>query len=170
MTIHSDHPFVPAPHEREQARRFRGRLTAPVAIVTAGDDEGQAGLTVSSLLLVEGDPAQLLLAIGPTSDLWDVVARTRRLVIHVCRAGDAALADVFAGLRPSPGGVFSGLNQEMSEWGPIIVDIGDRAYCSVAGAEELGYSGIVTASVDRFELTELEDPLIYFRGRYRRLR
>lgn len=169
MTIHSEHPFLPGPEEREPARRFRGRLPAPVTIVTSGDRQTSTGLTVSSLFLIEGEPPALQFVVGPNSDLWDVVAETRRFVVHICRGEHSGRADVFAGMRPSPGGVFSGIATKQSEWGPVIEDMPDRAYCSVTEIDEVGYSGVVTASVDAIEVTEMRDPLVYFRGRYRRI-
>jgi 3-hydroxy-9,10-secoandrosta-1,3,5(10)-triene-9,17-dione monooxygenase reductase component len=169
MTIHTDHPFVPDPDERDRTRRFRGRLTAPVTIVTAGTDDKRTGLTVSSLIVIEGEPPQIFMVVGPTSDLWDVTGETGRLVVHVCGEGDNGRSEVFAGLRPSPGGVFAGSSTEMSEWGPVLTDIPDRAFCTVSKREEIGYSGLVTARIDEIEVSNLSNPLVYFRGRYRAL-
>lgn len=169
MTIHTDHPFVPDPGERDQTRRFRGRLTAPVTIVTAGNEDEQAGLTVSSLIVVEGEQPQIVLVVGPTSDLWDLIGETGKLIVHICRENDNGRSDVFAGLRPSPGGVFAGSPTEMTDWGPVLADIADRAYCTVAKREEIGYSGLVTARIDEIEVSNFGDPLVYFRGKYRRL-
>lgn len=169
MTIHTGHPFLPEPEDRDQARRFRGRLAAPVTIVTSGDGERRTGLTVSSLFVVEGEPPMVELVIGPNSDLWDVLERTGRFVIHVCSATDAGKAEVFAGLRPNPGGLFVGSDTTQSEWGPVLKALPDRAYCTVDRIEEAGYSGRVTGSIDEIEISELERPLLYFRGRYRSL-
>ena len=167
MTIHSDHPFVPDPAERDETRRFRGRLCSPVTIVTAGSRDEPAGLTVSSLMVIEGDRPQLQAVIGPTTDLWYAIEETQRFVVHVCPEDHGPRSDVFAGLRPSPGGPFAAVEIEGSDWGPVITDIGDRAYCQATSMSEVGYSGLVSAEVVRFELTEMASPLVYFRGRYR---
>lgn len=167
MTIHSDHPFVPDPSERDETRRFRGRLASPVTIVTSGPNEEPAGLTVSSLLAVEGEPPVIQMVVGPTTDLWYAIEETGRFVVHVCIDGHGARADIFAGLRPSPGGPFADVETEVSDWGPIIADIGDRAYCRATLTQELGYSGLVYAEIDAFDLAETSNPLVYFRGRYR---
>lgn len=161
---------MPDPEDRDQARRFRGRLASPVTIVTAGDENGAVGLTVSSLLVVEGEPPTIQVVVGPNSDLWDVVVETGRFVVHICRHGDAARSDIFAGLRPNPGGPFKGSQTEQSDWGPVLTDISDRAYCSVQRREELGYSGLVTGAIDNVKMSDLTDPLAYFRGKYRSLR
>jgi flavin reductase (DIM6/NTAB) family NADH-FMN oxidoreductase RutF len=167
--IHDDNPFVDDPDSWDQVRRFRGRLSAPVTIVTAGDGESRTGLTVSSLMVVEGEPGRVVAVVGPGTDVWDAIAGTGKFVIHVCDDRHRALAEVFAGLRPSPGGVFAGLEVSQSEWGPVIDEMGTRAYCSYETRAEMGYSGLVTARVDRVEPADLTRPLAYFRGRYHTL-
>jgi flavin reductase (DIM6/NTAB) family NADH-FMN oxidoreductase RutF len=167
--IHSEHPFQPGPDDRDPARRFRGRLAAGVTIVTSGPESKRTGLTVSSLLVIEGDPPLTSLVVSPTTDLWAAIAETGRFVIHVCRYDDHRLADVFAGLAPSPGGMFTDVAIEQSEWGPVLTDLGDRAYCSFQSAEEAGWSGLIVGRIDRLEITDLSDPMVHFRSAYRRL-
>lgn len=167
--IHSDNPFVDDPDSRDPIRRFRGRLNAPVTIVTAGDGDGRTGLTVSSLIVIEGDPGRVEVVVGPTSDLWDRVAATGRFVIHVCTDQDRAMTEVFAGLRPSPGGIFAGLEVSRSDWGPVIANLANRAYCTFEDRREVGYSGLVSGTIDRVELADLVSPLVYYRGRYHTL-
>ena len=83
--IHDEHPFVPPPEQRDPVRLLRGRLVAPVTIFTAGDDPaGWTGLTVSSLVVAEGDPPLLYCLLGPTTDLVERIAQTDRFLVHVC--------------------------------------------------------------------------------------
>lgn len=161
--IHGEHPFATPAEGREPVRRLRGRLAAPVTIVTSGE----AGLTVSSLFLIEGEPPLAHLAVGPTADLWTEIASTRRFVIHVCGESDRDLADTFAGARPSPGGMLASADTTDSDWGPVLADLGDRAFCTLVSQEEAGYSGLVVGQIDQVEVTEMEAPLVHFRGRYR---
>lgn len=167
--IHDENPFVEETSDREPSRRFRGRLANPVTIVTSGEAGRPAGLTVSSLVVVDGAPATTLIVVGPVTDLWEALVTTGRLVVHVCEFSDRGLADVFAGMRPSPGGPFATTPFTQSGHGPVIDALPDRLFCSVTSTEEVGYSGLVRASVDRVELSDLTDPLVHFRGYYRRL-
>ena len=168
--IHDDHPFLPDPGDRDPVRRLRGRLASPVTIITAGNgDADRAGLTVSALAVVEGEPALIYAFVGTASDLWGVVSTTGRFVVHVLGEDQAHLADVFAGLRPSPGGTFITAPTIDSAWGPVISDVLDRAYCTVVTQEEVGFSGVVIGTIDRVEVSELTDPLVYFRAGYRSL-
>jgi 3-hydroxy-9,10-secoandrosta-1,3,5(10)-triene-9,17-dione monooxygenase reductase component len=167
--ISDEHPFRPDEGSRDPNRRFRGRLAAPVTIVTADGASAASGLTVSSLFVVEGEPGFVSLVVGPMNDLWDALAWSGRCVVHVASAADRGLADVFAGIRPSPGGMFAGLEVSDSDWGPVITSLRDRAYCRVRSMDETGWSGVVLAEIEKVEVADLVDPLLYFRGAYRRL-
>ena len=95
MTIHDTHPF--ADPDPDPVRRLRGRLGGAVTLVTAGDADGRAGLTVSSLMVANGDPAHVLLLVDPDSDLADVVQRTGRAVVQLLSWSHRDLAEAFAG-------------------------------------------------------------------------
>ena len=167
--IHSDNPFVDDPDSRDPVRRFRGRLGAPVTIFTSGNEGERTGLTVSSLMIIEGEPGFVEAVVGPTTDLWGLVQEMGRFVIHVCSDEDRHMAQVFAGLRPSPGGIFAGLDVTQSEWGPVIDSLGNRAFCSFETKREIGYSGLVTGRIDSVEVADLSNPLAYFRGNFHSL-
>lgn len=167
--IHSDNPFADDPDSRDPVRRFRGRLSAPVTIFTSGDVNERTGLTISSLIVVEGEPGYVEAVVGPTTDLWDLVEKTGRFVVHICTEEQREMAQVFAGLRPSPGGIFAGLDVTHTEWGPVIEKLGNRAFCSLEVRREVGYSGIVSGRIDRAEPAGLSEPLAYFRGNFRSL-
>lgn len=120
-------------------------------------------------MVVEGEPGVIQLVVGPTADLWDVVAQTGSFVVHVCHADDRHLAEVFAGLRPNPGGIFAGLASTESDHGPVIDRLANRAFCRFLDRTESGYSGVVRGEVERIEAAAITDPLVYFRGGYHSL-
>lgn len=167
--IHDEHPFATPQNDRDPARRFRGRLAAPVTIVTAGDADQRVGLTVSSIVVAEGEPSRVYFLVGSTTDLFYAMEETGRFIVHVCEQGDEAIADVFAGLRPSPGGMFVDLDVEQSPYGPVLLDMGTRAFCTYQGGDEETYSFVASGEIDHLDLSEIDDPLVYFRGEYRGL-
>jgi flavin reductase (DIM6/NTAB) family NADH-FMN oxidoreductase RutF len=167
--IHREHPFVTPSEAREPVRRLRGRLVAPVTIWTSGAPGDYAGLTVSSIFVVEGNPSSIIGLVAPLTDLWDALEKTGTFVVHLLPATEKVLADRFAGLRPSPGGVFTDLDLDQTEWGPVLAGIPDRIFCRVSGWTEPGYQRLVSGSIERIDLGDLDDPLVYFRGRYRKL-
>ena len=166
--VHEEHPFETPPDDRDPARRFRGRLAAPVTVVTSGAGDHRTGLTVSSLVVAEGDPSRIYFLLGSTTDLFYGLEETGKFVVHVLEESDQVIADIFAGLRPSPGGRFAGLDVEQSEWGPVLTGVGTRAYCTYEGGDEETFFIVAEGKIDRLELSDIKDPLVYFRGRYRK--
>lgn len=166
---HDEHPFATPAEDREPARRLRGRLVAPVTVLTAGGADARAGLTVSSLMAAEGEPPHVFFLVGTATDFYEAMEATGRFVVHVLSSDDRDVADVFAGLRPNPGGPFAGLDVADGEYGPELGRFQTRAYCRFEGGTQETYHMLAWGSIDRIELSDLDDPLSYFRGAYRRL-
>jgi len=150
-------------------RQFRGRLVAPVTVVTAGQPGHEAALTVSSLMVAEGEPSSVIALIGTNTDLWEAIETSRRFVVHILGRSRREDADAFAGIRPRPGGVFAGVAVEHSDWGPVLTDSANRVFCSLASSIELPFHHLVEGEIEKVEVSELDDPAIYFRGDYRKL-
>jgi flavin reductase (DIM6/NTAB) family NADH-FMN oxidoreductase RutF len=167
--IHDDHPFQSAPSERDPVRQFRGRLVAPVTVVTAGEPGGEAALTVSSLMVAEGDPGSVVVLVGAATDLWNAIEWSERFIVHILGADWRGHADAFAGIRPRPGGVFTGLEVEHTGWGPVLVGASNRVFCRLGSTTALPFHHLVEGVIDKVEVADLDDPAIYFRGAYRRL-
>lgn len=168
MTIHSGNPFEVPVDKRDPVRRLRGRLVAPVTVVTARH-ERPAGLTVSSFFVVEGEIPRAAALVGPGSDFLTAAEASGAFLAHVLRDKDRAVAEVFAGLRPSPGGMFAALTVEETEWGPRLVEAADWAGCRVDEVRPLGDQFLVVGVIEELSVSELSNPLVYFRGAYRRL-
>jgi 3-hydroxy-9,10-secoandrosta-1,3,5(10)-triene-9,17-dione monooxygenase reductase component len=163
IRIGSQPPFAVPPERRDPARRLRGRLVAPVTVWTAGHPPGGAGLTVSSVLVAEGQPARLLGLIDPTSAFWEAVQEAGAFVVHV-------LAERFSEVRPPIRGPFERLEVAESPWGPVLGGSRPRAACRLAGSTPVGYAELVEGEIEQLELPDLEDPLAYLHGDYRSVR
>ncbi len=159
-------PFATPDAQRDPARRLRGRLAAPVTVWTAVDADGAAvGLTVSSVLVVEGAPAEMVGVIGPLSDLAEALGVGRRFVVHLLASDQARLAEQFAGRFP--GDPFAEQAWAASAWGPTLERLGTRASCTVTGRQPLGYGLLVRGRIDGVVLGgERPGPLVHYRGRY----
>lgn len=167
MTVHSEHPFATPSDERDPVRRFRGRLVAPVTVFTTGAGSERTGITVSSVLVVEGEPALISGVVGAGSDFVDLAGEG--FVVHILAESERSMADVFAGIRPSPGGVFAGRDTEETEWGPRLVEVSDWAGCRTERIEPVGDQVLVTGAIRHLQVSDLARPLAYFRGGYRRV-
>ena len=151
-------------------RQFRGRLVAPVTVVTAGTAEQPVGLTISSLMVAEGDPGTVFMLVGNGTDLWEEIESSRKFVVHVVDDTMRDHGDAFAGFRPRPGGVFTDVEVEDTEWGPVMADAPNRLFCSLVSNRPLPFHHLVEANIDQVELSDLANPAIYYRGTYRRLK
>ncbi|HWC31792.1 MAG TPA: flavin reductase family protein, partial [Actinomycetota bacterium] len=164
--IHYEDPFATPVEKREPWRRLRGRLASPVTLWTSGSREARTGLTISSVVVADGQPPSVLGLMKDTSDLFASIQESGRFVVHVVERDDRALADRFAGLRPSPGGLFAGEEVEDSEWVPVLTRLVNRAYCRFVSERAAGYQRLVEGTIEQIDLDELESPLVLFRGRY----
>jgi flavin reductase (DIM6/NTAB) family NADH-FMN oxidoreductase RutF len=166
IRIDTAHPFATPPERRDPARRLRGRLVAPVTVWTAGRPPGGAGLTVSSLLVAEGEPARLLGLIDPTSAFWEAMREAGSFVVHVLATADRSLAERFSENRPPIRGAFDGLAVSSSPWGPVFGGVRPRAACRLAGSTPVGHAELVEGVIEQLELHDLDDPLAWLHGAY----
>lgn len=168
VTIHSEHPFVPPEGDRDQLRRLRGRLPAPVTVWAAGEGRRRQGLTVSSLLLAAGEPDRVVGLVDADSDFW--AAGPATWTVNVLGAEHRFLADAFAGTAPAPGGPFTLGDWTDSPWGPVLA--GTAGWIGVRLDESeprhVGWALLVEGVVESVTVGSA-DALVHLRGRYRDL-
>jgi len=165
MTIHTSHPF--ADPEPDPARRFRGRLGGTVTLWTSGGGADRAGLTLSSVLVALGEPAARVLGLAdPDSDLVATVEATGTGVVQLLSWPDRALAEGFAGTAPAPGGVFRQAAFVETDWGPRLEHATTWAGVRLERAEDVGWSRLLTCTVEHLEVGEDADLLAHHRGRW----
>ena len=167
MTIHGDHPFLPPEEERGPVRRFRGRLASPVTLWTSRYADERAGLTVSSMLVADGEPGFVLGVLDPESDLWDAVRGSGRAVVTILEDRHRGLADVFGYVAPAPGGPFRLGAWDETEWGPALSDT-TWAGCTLADTDppSLGWGLLVRLQIAQVSLGPDSSALVHRRGRY----
>jgi len=169
VTIHASDPFATPEEDRSPVRRFRGRLPSAVTLWTARDGDGRpAGLTVSSTVVVDGDPGRVIGVLDEESALWEAARATGVFTVAPVPAAERQLADAFAGLMPAPGGPFAGHHWQETEFGPVLEGVPAWAGCRVDAARPLGWGLLVEATVAHVEVGagDAGPSLIYFRGRY----
>jgi 3-hydroxy-9,10-secoandrosta-1,3,5(10)-triene-9,17-dione monooxygenase reductase component len=168
VTIHTSDPFATPDEEKSPVRRLRARLPAAVTLWTAhGRDGRPAGLTVSSAMIVDGEPGHVLGLLDAESSLFEAVRESGRFALISLRESDSRVADTFAGIMPAPGGPFVGRTWHQTEWGPVLDGAAAWAGCRLGDARPLGFGQLVQATVERVEVgADDEIPLIYHRGRY----
>lgn len=168
MTVHPEHPFLPPESERYPIRRLRGRLASPVALLTAEHAGQRAGLTVSSVLVVDGDPGELLAIVDPLSDLHDAVRDSRAAVLNLLSWPDRQLAEAFGYQAPAPGGPFRLAEWTDSAWGPVLAGATGWAGCRVTGLpwSAAGWGVAMRLVIESVTVGRDAAPLVHHRGRY----
>lgn len=168
VTIHSEHPFLSPEEDRNPVRRLRGRLPSPVTLWTAYDGDRPVGLTVSSVLVADGEPPRMSGLLDPDSDLGEAVERGGVFAVTLLRWQHRGLADAFAGVSPAPGGPFRSAAWSTTSWGPVLAEPVTWAGCRVdRPTRSLGWGMFVEAVIERVELDANETaPLLHWRGRY----
>jgi 3-hydroxy-9,10-secoandrosta-1,3,5(10)-triene-9,17-dione monooxygenase reductase component len=167
VSISPSDPFATPDHLRSPLRRLRGRLPAAVTLWTA---PGPAGLTVSSMFIVDGDPGRLAGIVDEESDLWAAVEAAGRFAVTALTSDDRQLADRFAGLLPAPGGLFAATaDWTDSDHGPVPVGHDAWAGCRLDAARPFGYGLLVEATIETVEVGGEAAPLVHHRGRYHSL-
>jgi flavin reductase (DIM6/NTAB) family NADH-FMN oxidoreductase RutF len=167
VTIHESHPF--ADPDPDPARRLRGRLGGMATLWTAGHDADRAGLTLTSVLVVLGEPARVLGLVDPDSSLADAVAETGAAVVQLLAWSDRDLAEGFAGTAPAPGGVFQQAEFVDTDWGPRLAHATTWAGVRLEESREVGWSRLLTCVVEHLEVGEDVEPLMHRRGRWVRV-
>lgn len=165
VTIHSDHPFRPADDERDPLRQLRGKMAAPVTVLTAGVGRDRVGHTVSSVLLAEGEPAQVIALLDEESELW--AATPDRIVVNVLGPSHRYLAEVFAGTAPAPGGAFTQGEWDASDWGPVLRGAAGWVGVRVRPGTpwRAGWFPVLSGDVERVDVGQT-DALAHVRGRF----
>lgn len=169
MTIHASHPFLD--EDRVLGRQFRGRLGNRVSLWTSGDittgPHDAAGLTVSSALVIPGEPWRVVGFVDPESEVAEVIERTGRAVVSLLEWQHRGLADMFGGTAPAPGGAFTHAEFEQTAHGPRLADAATWAALELESQVEIGWSVQLTCRATHFEIGPDAQPLHHTRGRYR---
>lgn len=125
------------------------------------------GLTVASIMVVEGETPLCVVAVSPDAELASTIEESRGFVVHLLNSEQRNLADTFALIRPSPGGLFSAVDHTRTAWGPRLTDVSDVVVCRYVETRPTGEQVLVVGQIEDLELSDLTHPLIHFRGSYR---
>ena len=160
MTIHDTYPF---PTPDDPVRRLRGRLGGTVSLWTTATP---AGLTVSSLMVANGEQARVVALIDPDSDLADDLDEDGVAVVQLLSWRHRDLAEAFAGVTPAPGGPFQLAEFAGTPWGPRLADAATWAGVRLESTRPVGWSLEVTAVIEELAVGDDDEPLFHRRGRY----
>lgn len=167
-------------HQPLAAREFRygsdprtlrdamGCFATGVTIITAFKDDGAPiGLTANSFTSVSLDPPLLLVCIAKTSSSAPVMEQVTRFGVNVLHVGQQAISSRFASKVEDR---FAGLDWSAGETQVPMLDSALVAFeCERHSLHDAGDHFILVGKVNRAQFESHRDPLLFYRGKYRRL-
>lgn len=159
---------MPEPGERNQARRLRSLLPAPVTVWTSSDGDREEGWTISSVLVADGEPPELVSLVNEDADWWELYCSTGRATVNILAHGQHLVSEVFARLAPSPGGVFRTGQWSPAPGGPRLDGAAGWAEVSLLDTSpgHAGWGLLVRSSVVSIDLPTGVEALRHQGGRY----
>jgi flavin reductase (DIM6/NTAB) family NADH-FMN oxidoreductase RutF/pimeloyl-ACP methyl ester carboxylesterase len=163
--------FVPEYRSGSDARTLRdalGCFATGVTVVTAFDENGvPAGLTANSFTSVSLDPPLLLVCIAKTSSSLKAIETTDHFAVNVLHIGQQPASSLFAlpgedRFRQTPW-------KRGRHNAPILSNALASFECRRHQMHDGGDHIILVGEVLRATFDPRRDPLLYFRGKYRRL-
>lgn len=143
-------------------------MPAPVSIWTSEACGQRDGWTISSVMIADGEPAEIIALVDEDCDWWDLFSETGLACVNILGPGQGGIADAFARVAPSAGGVFRTGEWQDSSHGPRLT--GAAAWAGVSlvttDPEHSGWGLLVRAQVDWIEIAEGIEALEHRKGHY----
>lgn len=153
------------------ARSFRdalGCFATGVTVVTAmGPDGTPIGLTANSFTSVSLDPPLLLVCIASNAGSAKILRDAERFAVNVLQIGQQPTSNRFAGKGEDR---FAATPWEKGEFGtPVLNGSLSSFECAAEAVHDGGDHFILVGRVLKAIFEPRRDPLLYFRGKYRKL-
>lgn len=163
--------FIPEYRSGSDARTLRdamGCFATGVTIITAhGADGKPIGLTANSFTSVSLDPPLLLVCIANNAGSAETLRSAESFAVNVLQIGQQPVSNLFAGKGEDR---FAGTRWEVGEYGaPILPSSLGIFECKRHALHEAGDHFLLVGQVEKASFEPRRDPLLYFRGKYRRL-
>lgn len=149
-------------------RDAMGCFATGITVVTAHNAEGvPVGLTANSFTSVSLDPPLLLVCVANTSSNAAILRGAERFAVNLLHLGQQPTSSRFAGKAEDR---FAETPWEVGEMGPPVLTGSLGAFeCAREAVHEGGDHFILLGRVLKATFEPRRDPLLYFRGKYRRL-
>lgn len=156
------------PIDRALFFRLMGSFASSVTVVTSfGEDDVPRGFTASAFTSLSLDPPLCLVCVDRGAESLPTIRATGAFVVNILADGQEDLSRRFATKATDK---FGGLPYQRSPHtgAPILDDVVAWVDCRVREVLEGGDHVIVVGDIQGGDVRDA-DPLLYFRGQYRRL-
>jgi flavin reductase (DIM6/NTAB) family NADH-FMN oxidoreductase RutF len=153
--------------DKDLFRQVAGSFASGVTVITTGRDGNYHGMTASSFSSLSLDPPLILVCFDLTAATLAAVDATGAFVVNILGSQQENLSRQFASRGAHS---LDGVEYELGELGiPVIRDALAHFECRVARRHLEGDHVILVGEVEAGAVDNGDDPLLYFRGSYRRL-
>ncbi|GAB2860354.1 hypothetical protein GCM10027026_07680 [Myroides odoratimimus subsp. xuanwuensis] len=165
-----EHFAVPADDEtaQAQARKFRdvlGRYASGVTVVTTVSGGEPVGMTCQSFTSVSLDPPLVAFLPMRTSRAFAAIRNAGKFCVNFLAADQIDISNAMASRAEDK---FAGVSWAPSQTGsPLLEGIVGYVDCTVHAIHEAGDHYIVVGRVQDLDVTDNNDPLLFFQGKYR---
>lgn len=156
---------IPAHDLGADFRLAMRRLAATVSIVTCADETGRHGMTATAVTSVCTEPPTILVCINSEARLYSKVNKQKRFCVNLLKTSHAALSQRFGSRRCEQDRFAFGHWAELDGL-PYLEDAQANLFCSMQQMVQVGSHGIFVAQIDRINVAEEVEPLIYQDGKY----
>ncbi|OYU00891.1 MAG: flavin reductase [Sphingomonadaceae bacterium PASS1] len=156
--------------DQQLFRSAISRLSAAVNVIATDGEVGLYGMTASAVCSVSDDPPMILVCVNRNVRANEIFKVNGRLSVNILADGQSDISARFASSALSIGERFG----EMSDWfvgetsAPLLSDALAALDCTVESVTEIATHSVFFCKVERIELGELRDGLVYFDRNYRR--
>ena len=152
-------------------RKALGHFSTGVTVVTVEREPGKIhGMTANSFTSVSLDPMLILVCVDQRAKMLSYLEAKKRFGISVLKAGQEALSEYFAkGEQSAEAEERLSIRYRWTPGGtPVLENAMLQLSCQLVASHVAGDHTIFIGEVEDAEVHEGE-PLLYFRGEYRRI-
>lgn len=156
------------PVSREEFRRALSRFASGVTVITTRDAGGRLhGITVSAFCSVSLEPPLILVCIEKNTGSHYAFLESNAFVVNVLEANQQSLSDRFASRIPNK---FEEVAYRTGiENLPVLEGALANLECVLTNRFDAGDHTIFVGRIERSFISDTGEPLIYFRGNYRKI-
>ena len=152
----------------ERFRAVMGHFATGVTVITAHSPNGPVGMTANAVCSLSLDPLLLLVCFDNGSRTLPVVGQAGRFAVNVLRAGQEDTARLFAS-KAIAEEKFNAVTHTVAHGVPVLDEALAWIACDLESLTPAGDHTIGIGRVTKMSVREDAEPLIFFRGKYRRL-
>jgi flavin reductase (DIM6/NTAB) family NADH-FMN oxidoreductase RutF len=149
-------------------RRAMGRFATGITIISAQHEDEIHAMTANAVCTISFDPLMMMVCVNKKSKMNDFIQKAGCFAINILTEEQEIISRHFAGA--GQGRAPDGLRFEVIEGTPFLDGTLAGLACEVDQALNAGDHSMILGKVSAVRYKEEEEqPLVYYRGRYRRL-